>query len=172
MTRLLTRTIGFVIFLAIVLVGYNFFWGTEEEKANSQAIVGQVASLTKSVTSLLSSEKEKYSAGKYDDAINKMSATFKNLKEKAKQLGASGSSMLKKVNQLEQEERALAEELHELDRNAVADGSDNMTAGIPSPDAQYSSSGVGGYVERAEEIRQRLLQLNHEAEVLNNQLMQ
>ena len=96
MAYLLKRAIGLAIVLAIGLTGYNYFWGTEEEKANSQAIVGQVASLTKSVTSLLSSEKEKYSAGKYDDAIDKMSTTFSTLKQKAQALGKSGSSMLAK----------------------------------------------------------------------------
>ena len=171
MAYLLKRAIGLAIVLAIGLTGYNYFWGTEEEKANSQAIVGQVASLTKSVTSLLSSEKEKYSAGKYDDAIDKMSTTFSTLKQKAQALGKSGSSMLAKVEALQQEEQALADELHALDREANTESGGNMKMGAPSSDGQYSSSGGSvGYADRAEEIRQRLLELNHEAELLNDQL--
>ena len=46
-----------VLLLVVGIIGYNYFFGSAEEKANAQQIVGQVQKLTHSVADLLKSEK-------------------------------------------------------------------------------------------------------------------
>lgn len=172
MTWLLKKAIVVAVVLATGIVGYNYIHGTPEEKENSKAIIGKVTDLTSSVASLLQSEKSKYHEGKYDDAIGKMHATFSALRQKATALGEAGKETLDRINDLERQETQLEDELAELEQNK--DGStsqgDNYTAAPSSGGASQTNSDDGQYEQRAEQIRQRLLELNHEAELLNERL--
>ena len=138
---------GFIIKLVLVLVvgilGYNYFFGSAEEKANAQQIVGQVKSLTASVANLLKSEKEKYDEGKYDSAIGKVKSALGAIHQKVAGMGEQGKELLHKVESLEQQEANLETQLHELDPNDE---------------------------DRAHLIRDRILELNRATERLTSDL--
>ena len=103
-----------VVVLVVAIVGYNYFFGTAEEKESAKAIVGQVKSLTSSVATLLKSEKEKFDQGKYDEAMSKIKTALHSIHDKAVAMGDSGEKLLNKVESLEQQEDALEHRLHEL----------------------------------------------------------
>jgi SMC interacting uncharacterized protein involved in chromosome segregation len=148
------KLLGLIVVAACLLVGYNYFWGTPEEKESAQKIIGEFTNLSNSVKNLLVSEKDKFDEGKYDTAISKLKEAVAVLKEKATSMGSDGQRVLNSVNELEQKEEALEEELASL--NAPA----STTSG-KSSDNQKS---------RAESLRQHILELNKEAEQLSQKL--
>jgi len=76
-----------IIVLAFVvgLMGYNMFFGTEEDKARGQAVAKETKELVGSVVGFLKAEKENYDSGKYEDAMQKLNKAFKNISNKAKE---------------------------------------------------------------------------------------
>lgn len=104
-----------VLALAVLLVGYNYFWGNAEEKENSRRIVGQVAELGKSVVNLLKSEKEQFDKGKYDQTLAKLKSALNIEHERAAELGEAGQGCLEKCKHLEEAELELEEKLKLVD---------------------------------------------------------
>lgn len=104
--------IGFLIKLAVLLVvgvlAYNYFFGTSEEKTQSAKTFGQMKEVAVSVGQLAKSEKEKFDAGKYDAALDKLGATYKKLREGAQKLDAG---LLKRIDDLETRKHDLKQEL-------------------------------------------------------------
>jgi len=68
-------------FLVVVILGYNYFFGTAQEKEQAQEIFSKGADVVGSGASLLKSEYEKYGDGKYDGALDKISTILGKLKE-------------------------------------------------------------------------------------------
>jgi basic membrane lipoprotein Med (substrate-binding protein (PBP1-ABC) superfamily) len=74
--------------LVVVVVGvlvYNFFLGTPEEKQNARTIFNEVKDVGVAVKDLLQSEKEKFDAGKYDNALDQIGNLFDNMKTEARE---------------------------------------------------------------------------------------
>ena len=119
-----------VLGLAVLLVGYNYFWGNAEEKENSRRIVGQVTELGKSVVNLLKSEKEQFDKGKYDQALAKLKSALNIEHERAAELGADGQVCLEKCKHLEEAEQELEEKLKLVDSEdqSVSDREDAIAA--------------------------------------------
>lgn len=166
---LLKKLIGLAICVATLIVGYNFFWGNEEEQASSRKIIAQVKDLTGSVTKLLSSEKEKYEDGKYDDALSKMKQTIAVMKQKAMAMGDSGKQLMDKVNDLERREEQLKQDLAGLKENGPATGRMMMAPPGATPESAAEPTPSDSNAEenrdrRADAIRRQLLELNQEAE--------
>lgn len=70
--------VGFVV--VIGLVCYNYFFGTATEKEQSKRIFNGVGNLFGEVRTLVRGEREKFDAGKYDAALNKMDNVIDRLK--------------------------------------------------------------------------------------------
>ena len=113
------------LLLAVGLVGYNYFLGTEEEKAGSKKIINEVKDLGKSVGSLIKAEKEKFDAGKYDNALDKIGDAFNTLKEKAKVVKEGGSDFLAKIKELEEKKNELEKQLSST--KSETDENDELT---------------------------------------------
>ncbi len=104
--------------LALVLIIgvliYNYFLGTDEEKATSEKVFNQVKEVGKSIGELIKQEKQKFSEGKYDDAFDKIGSLYDQAKE---QLGSNQDDrddfekLEQKKNDLEKERERLEEEL-------------------------------------------------------------
>jgi lipopolysaccharide export LptBFGC system permease protein LptF len=65
--------------LVVLLLVYNYFLGTPEEKSTSKKIFGEVIHLGKSSWDLLRVEKQKLRDGKYDVAMDKVSQLLNGL---------------------------------------------------------------------------------------------
>ena len=100
-----------VLLVAGILV-YNYFLGSETEKAQSKEIFSEVKDLGKAAWGLLKTEKEKFDDGKYDDAIDKIGGLFDSLKRKAKNLEDSG--ILDQLAELEKRKEQLAEKIADM----------------------------------------------------------
>lgn len=101
--------LGLLLVIGIVL--YNYFMGTPEEKAGSERIFSEIRDLGKSVANLVKAEKEKFDAGKYDSALEKIGEAFVNLKEKAIEAKDNSGEFLDKINELELKKKDLEERL-------------------------------------------------------------
>lgn len=76
-----------VLSLVVLLLVYNYFLGTPEEKSTSKKIFGEVIHLGKSSWDLLRVEKQKLKDGKYDVAMDKVSQLLNGLENAVKQSG-------------------------------------------------------------------------------------
>lgn len=106
--------IGSLLKIAVLVVGifaYNYFFGTTEEKAQSTKAFGHMKEVAVSVGELAKSEKERFDAGKYDAALDKLGAAYKKLREGAQKLDAGP---LRRINELEKRKRGLKKELDSI----------------------------------------------------------
>ncbi|MBC6995542.1 hypothetical protein QWY85_12975 [Neolewinella lacunae] len=107
------------LLLVVGLLGYNYFFGDAEEKAQSREIVGKAGELGKDAWNLLVSERQKMREGKYDDALEKLDGLYTSLRGKAKEL--QDSDALARIQELN--ERRL-----ELEKALGSDGSELSSA--------------------------------------------
>lgn len=99
------------LLLVIGVLIYNYFFGTVEEKEQSKAVFRKVYDLGRDAYMVLRSEKEKFDAGKYDDAIDKVGGLLANLKDQAERAQDSGA--LERIAELEQQRRSIEAELRD-----------------------------------------------------------
>ncbi len=107
------------LLLVVGLLGYNYFFGDAEEKAQSRELVGKAGELGKDAWNLLVSERQKMREGKYDDALDKLDGLYTSLRGKAKEL--QDSDALARIQELN--ERRL-----ELEQALEGDGSELSSA--------------------------------------------
>jgi len=108
------KIISLVVVVVALVIGYNLYFGTPEEKANAREIVDEVKNIGKASWDLLKSEKEKMEAGKYDDAADKIKGIFERLKGIARD--NDDQDQLVKLDDLEQKRLEIERRLAELDR--------------------------------------------------------
>jgi len=99
--------------LVIGILVYNYFFGTVDEKAQSEAIFSKTKDLGKAAWGLLKSEKEKLEDGKYDEAVDNMEGLFKNLKTKAQE--NKDTDALAELRALEAKRLALEKRFDKVD---------------------------------------------------------
>ena len=113
--------IKFAVFAIIAILGYNYFFGTSEEKAQSSKVFSQVKEVAVSVGELAKSEKEKYDAGKYDAALDKLASAYKTAREGAQKLDAG---LLKSIGELDKRRAALEKEIASIEEAEQGELSD------------------------------------------------
>jgi uncharacterized protein YaaN involved in tellurite resistance len=75
------RKLIFTLLLLLAgYVGYMYFFGKGEDKANAEIIVRETRDLGKAVGDFLSKQKEKYDDGEFDRLIDKVSSSLNKLK--------------------------------------------------------------------------------------------
>lgn len=111
---MIRRLLGWVVILVLALIGYNYFYGTAEEKENAKELVGEFKKIGKASWDLLKSEKDKMEAGKYEDATDKLKDIFDKLKGIASDENNSG--YLDRLADLEQKRQELEQKLDRMDR--------------------------------------------------------
>lgn len=106
--------LGLVLLVAVL--GYNYFFGTAEEKEQSREIVNKVRDVGRDAWGLLKSEKAKLNDGKYDGAVDKVGNTvskvgdlLSGLSKTAKDLNDSGA--LERLSELQEKQAALEADL-------------------------------------------------------------
>ena len=115
MIRLIFTT---AFFLVVVILGYNYFFGTAREKEQAQEIFSKGAEVIGSSANLLKSEYEKYGDGKYDGALDNISTILGKLKENDGELLEEIDSWEQKKDDWEQKKLDLQKLLDaDLDSN-------------------------------------------------------
>lgn len=107
------RIFSWIIILVFALVGYNYFFGTSEEKENAKEIVNEVKDLGKASWDLLKSEKEKAEEGKYDEAAEKFKDIFERLKGIAND--ENNREYINRLADLEQKRQDLEQKLQRME---------------------------------------------------------
>ncbi len=99
--------------LAVVcIVIYNYFFGTAVEKDQSRRIFKGVGSVFTEVRGLVSTEKNKFDAGKYDAALGKMQDVLSRLRSHAKE--TNDSDLNRQIAQLEQRKAVLEKKVETM----------------------------------------------------------
>lgn len=115
--------------IVIGLLGYNYFLGDAEEKAQSREIVGKAKDLGKDAWDLLKSERTKLKEGKYDGALEKLEGLYGSLKNRAGEL--ADSDALKRISDLTQRRDELEKALKDAGGELSGDSKrklDDLTA--------------------------------------------
>jgi hypothetical protein len=115
MIRLIFTT---AFFLVVVILGYNYFFGTAQEKEQAQEIFSKGAEVIGSSANLLKSEYEKYGDGKYDGALDNISTILEKLKENDGELLEEIDSWEQKKDDWEQKKLDL-QELLDADLDSI-----------------------------------------------------
>lgn len=74
------------IFLVIALLGYNYFYGTAQEKEQAQEIFSKGAEVVGAGADLLKSEYQKFQSGKYDNTLDNVNNLLSKVKEQGGEL--------------------------------------------------------------------------------------
>ncbi|WP_373548823.1 hypothetical protein [Haliscomenobacter sp.] len=101
------------LILVVAILGYNYFFGDPQEKAQSKEIFKKVGELGKASWSLLKSEKAKLDDGKYDTAIDKIGNVYDDLRSRAR--SSNDRESLQRLSELEQERLDLEQRIAEID---------------------------------------------------------
>ena len=100
----------FVLIIGVLV--YNYFLGTPEEKENAKNIFREVKDVAVGVKELVKSEKEKFDAGKYDKAVDKIGDLLSKLKRNAKDVN---DKYIKPIQDLEKKKEELKEAISNYD---------------------------------------------------------
>ena len=74
------RLLFTLLLILAAYVGYMYFFGKGEDKANAQTIVHETKDLGKAVGDFLRKQKDKYDEGEFDQMLDKVSKSLENLK--------------------------------------------------------------------------------------------
>ena len=113
---MLNSLLKLLLILVACLLIYNYFMGNAEEKRNARKIVGEMQDLALAVKDLLQTEKEKFDAGKYDKAVDKIGNLFSELKENSRDLN---DNYLNRIDKLEQKRRDLEAKLSDYEQDVA-----------------------------------------------------
>ncbi|SRR6056297_284104 len=77
---MLGRLIKWALIIIIGILVYNYFYGTEAEKQQSEAIFNQTRAVGESIVGFVTDETQKVKDGKYNDVIDNISDFLSQLK--------------------------------------------------------------------------------------------
>jgi len=77
---MLGRLIKWALIIVIGLLVYNYFYGTEQEKKQSEEIFTKTKEIGQSIVGFVSDETQKVKDGKYNDVIDNISGFLSELK--------------------------------------------------------------------------------------------
>lgn len=111
--------LAFILIVGILI--YNYFLGSPDEKATSKKIWKETKDLGSAIGGLLKSEKNKFDAGKYDKAVDKVGDLLNGLKSNANEFD---EKYLNQIRELEQRK----EDLDRTIKNYEANDKDTIVA--------------------------------------------
>jgi hypothetical protein len=111
------------LLLIVGILGYNYFWGSPEEKAQSKEIIGKAVDVGKAGVGLLKEEIGKFKSGKYDDALDNIGTALNQTKDKVKE----GSKLLEEVAEWQKKKEEWVKKSDEL-KETLANEGDNAEA--------------------------------------------
>ncbi len=141
--------------VALLIVGilvYNYFMGDDREKENARRIFGEVKTLAVSVKELLQAEKDKFDAGKYDAAVDKIGDLLEDLRDKVR-AGSDNDELLDRIRDLDVQRQSLHRALQEYSRQQDTGSADRLV-----PKGGKDSSEIKAELESLVRETERLMQ--------------
>lgn len=110
------------LLLIVGVLVYNYFMGSEEEKATSEKVFRQVKEVGQSIGELIKTERQKFQDGKYDQAFEKLGDAYEKLKGKVDQEDTREEKAI--LEKLEKQKEALEQEKDRLERELARENPD------------------------------------------------
>lgn len=101
-----------LILVAGILV-YNYFFGTNEEQAQSKEVFKKTGDAVGAAWNLLKSEKQKFDHGKYDKVLDQLGGAYRAVRERAEYVD---EKILKRLDELERRKASLQKELDAIEQ--------------------------------------------------------
>ena len=95
------------LLLVVGLLAYNYFYGTVEERKQSERIVDKARDLGSDAWDLLTQEREKMRRGKYDDALEKLEDLYASLRMEVEELSSGKQNFREDLEALDKRRREL-----------------------------------------------------------------
>jgi hypothetical protein len=150
------------LLIAGILV-YNYFFGTNEEQENSRKVFSQIRGVVSSVGQLVRSEKDKFDAGKYDVALDKLGGVYKAIRQQAQHVD---DKVIKRLDGLESRKAELEQELNAIeagDQQAIKEPA--LKKKDPKTEKDKASK-AADQIRRKAELLQELDQLIKDSDTL------
>ena len=168
----------YVLPLAVLLIGglltYNYFFGTDEERQQTERILGKLKDLGGEVVDLLRSEKQKYDEGKFDEALAAINERIKVLKDMVRSSGEQQQQWSHAIDDLEAKKQDLQNQLRQFQAGLNAGTQSEDTASSPnsfSQSNQPSGSSRSPATESViENLGAQIEQLARQADQLTSQI--
>lgn len=138
------------VFLIIGILVYNYFLGTPSEQQTAKKIFGDIKEVGVSVADLVRAEKEKFDAGKYDQALDKLGSIYQDLRDRGAKLS---QEQKRRIEDLETQRE-------ELERSV-------RQTGIDLEDESFSEE---ERTDKAREVNSELERLLRETESLVSEM--
>lgn len=105
------------LLLVVGILIYNFVFGNQEEKEQSKEVFKKTGSVLSSTWDLLKSERNKFDAGKYDQALDKLGGAYRAIREQAEHID---KKVLNRLDDLEKRKAQLEKELDGIETEDAA----------------------------------------------------
>ena len=149
--------IGLLLIAGILI--YNYFFGTNEEQENARKVFGQVRGVVVSVGNLIRTEKDKFDAGKYDAALEKLGGVYRAIRDQAKHVD---EKVIRRLDELEQRKAQLQQEIDAIE----AEDQKALNAPPPKKNAPKTVSKAPDQQKRKEELLRQLEALVKDSDAL------
>lgn len=161
---MIRKLISFAALLVVGIVVYNLFFGDSEEKAQSRTIIKQTGSLVGSAWDLLKAEKDKFDAGKYDQALDKLGDAYGAIRKQAEFVD---EKVMRRLGELEDRKAALEKELQEIeDAEAQHKQAPVTKKGVSAKQTELDSAKNAAQQRKKEELMRDLDKLMNDTDRL------
>ena len=143
------------LLLLVVILVYNYFFGTDAEKDQSRQVFGQMRSVVVSVSDLVRSEKSKFDAGKYDGALDKLGDAYRAVRSGVKNMDEKVS---KRLDELEQRKATLQQELDQIEQGDEQAAAAAKKGGKKDPKTEKQTAAKAADQQRRKEQLQKELE--------------
>jgi len=109
---MLSKLIKYGLVLVAGILIYNFFFGDAAEKKQAKEVIGKAGDALGATWNLLKSEKQKFDAGKYDQALDKLSGAYQAIRNGAQYLD---QNVLRRLDDLERRKAGLQQQLDSIE---------------------------------------------------------
>ncbi len=114
----------FILIIGVLI--YNYFLGTPEEKENAKNIFSEVKDVAVGVKELVKAEKQKFDAGKYDKAVDKIGDLLSKLKSKAKDVNDKYIGPIQDLEKKKEELKEAISHYNEEDGKITEETNDSL----------------------------------------------
>ena len=105
------KLIGLALLVIAGIVVYNYYFGSPEEKMESRKIFNQVKDISRSISDVVKSEKDKIEEGKYDKVFDQLGSLYQSLRKGANELDRN---VMDKLDEFESRKEKLKDREKEL----------------------------------------------------------
>ncbi|MEQ1745322.1 MAG: hypothetical protein ABMA02_07850 [Saprospiraceae bacterium] len=109
---MISKLIKYGLILVAGILIYNLIYGDAAEKKQAKEIIGKAGDALGATWGLLKSEKQKFDAGKYDQALDKLGSAYQAIRNSAQYVD---ENVLRRLGELERRKAQLQDQLETVE---------------------------------------------------------